>query len=184
MKRHYYLSSNLDDLAMLEQELMKSGFEEEQLHVLSNEPAGVESHHLHSVNSLSRQDLIHSGFIGLIAGVVLVALTIGITTAFGFHSSIGWAPTVIFSIVILGFCTWEGGLWGIQKTNHLFERFQQELSAGRHVFFVDVDSRNENKLQEIVNRHEQLESAGIGVATPGWVVGAQHQFNRFVHWAP
>ena len=105
MKRHYFLSNNLDDLEVLEKELVSAGFEEEQLHVLSNEAADVESHHLHSVNSLSRQDVIHSGFIGLFIGLALVVLTLLLTISLGFTESFGWAPTVIFSIVVLGFCT-------------------------------------------------------------------------------
>jgi hypothetical protein len=43
------------------------------------------------------------------------------------------------AIVLPGFCTWEVGLIGIQKSNHHFARFEQALSDGKHIFFVDLE---------------------------------------------
>jgi hypothetical protein len=42
------------------------------------------------------------------------------------------------AIVLLDFCTWKGGSIGIQKPNHNFARFEQALSDGKHIFFVDL----------------------------------------------
>ena len=185
MKRHYYLSDDLDDLERLESELISAGFNEEQIHVLSDDVANADNHHLHSVNSLSRQDIIHSGFIGLIIGLSLVVVILGATYLFKLHiTAAGWLPIVILSVITLGFCTWEGGLWGIQKPNHEFERFKSEIGKGRHLFFIDADKSQEKKLRNIIDHHKRLESSVTGSATPKWIVDARHQWHKFIHWAP
>ena len=184
MKRHYYLSNDMDDLEALEKDLISVGFEEEQIHVLSDDVANAEHHHLHSVNSLSRQDIIHSGFIGLFVGLICVLMVVSATYLFDLHVKTGWMPMIFLSVILFGFCTWEGGLWGIQKTNHIFQRFKTELGNGRHVFFVDTDKRQERKLADIIKKHTQLEVAGVGNATPKWIVSAHHQWHKFIHWAP
>lgn len=185
MKRHYYLSNDIDDLEVLEGELIRSGFEDEQIHVLSDDVANAEKHHLHSVNSLSRQDIIHSGFIGLFIGIACVFIIFSVSYLFKLHeAATGWVPMIMLSVILLGFCTWEGGLWGIQKTNHIFSRFKNELSKGKHVLFVDADESQESKLEEVIRQHETLELAGEGNATPKWIMSAHHQWHKFTHWAP
>ena len=68
MERYYYLSDNLDDLKKVENELQGHGIESLQLHVLSQDSgkiqADLEYHNLHSVNSIMKKDLMHSGVIG------------------------------------------------------------------------------------------------------------------------
>ena len=49
MKRFYYISDDLDDLAQVEQELEMAGIMKPQIHVFSHDDAGVEQRHLHNV---------------------------------------------------------------------------------------------------------------------------------------
>ena len=58
MKRYYYVSDNLDDLDILEEELNSAGVTFEQIHVLSNDSAGLENHHLHEVHSILKKDIM------------------------------------------------------------------------------------------------------------------------------
>ena len=74
MQRHYYISDNLDELERVEQELEAQGISTEQIHVLSEQDAEVEQHHhLHDVPSFMKQDVVHSGEIGALVGLVLAA---------------------------------------------------------------------------------------------------------------
>ena len=73
MNRHYYISDNLDELERVEQELEAQGISTEQIHVLSEQDAEVEHHHLHDVPSFMKQDVVHSGEIGALVGLVLAA---------------------------------------------------------------------------------------------------------------
>ena len=85
---------------------------------------------------------------------------------------------------MLGFCTWEGGLIGIQEPNVNFRRFQQELREGRHILLVDVAEQHEDALRRVSREHTSLEPAGEGKSTPGWVIGAQQKWSRFLELAP
>ncbi len=184
MNRHYYVSDDLDDLEALEQELEASGVTSEQIHVLSDNDAELEHHHLHAVDSFSRSDVIRSGFIGLICGLVTALIMLAISYATGIYQTITWIPPLFLSLVVLGFCTWEGGLWGIQRVNRVFARFRQDLKMGRHIFFVDLQPEQEPVFQEIVQTHPHLKIAGDGTSTPAWLQHSQQRWNKFTRWAP
>ncbi len=93
MNRHYYISDNLDDLEAVENELEANGINTEQIHVLSEQVADVEEHHLHEVNSLMKQDVVHSGEIGAVVGLPLAALVLGGAYWLGWtESAAGWMP--------------------------------------------------------------------------------------------
>jgi len=48
MLRHYFVSSNLDDLETFEEQLENAGITDRQIHVLSKDVAVIEQHrHLH-----------------------------------------------------------------------------------------------------------------------------------------
>lgn len=184
MNRHYYISDNLDDLETVEQELEANGISTEQIHVLSENDAAVEKHHLHDVPSFMKQDVVRSGQRGAIVGTVLAALVLGLAYWMGWtETAAGWIPFAFLAVVILGFCTWEGGFFGIQEPNAHFRRFKRLLKRGKHVFFVDVEPEQEETLDRVVKQHPRLQLAGTGDAAPHWVVAwlqKWHQFKRTI----
>ncbi len=184
MRRHYYLCEDLNKLEQFEIELESAGVDVEQIHVLSDDDAFLQTHHLHGVDSISKKDVIHSGIIGLLVGLVGATAILFMSYQLGISETFTWAPALFLSLAFLGFCTWEGGLWGIQKPNRDFARFQAELKQGRHVFFVDLRPEQEATLKNIVKKHDKLQPAGLGDASPEWVVGIHKRFNKFVKWAP
>jgi hypothetical protein len=99
---------------------------------------------------------------------------------------VGWIPFVFLAIVVLGFLTWEGGLFGIQVPNPDYQRFESDLQAGRHVLFVEVEPEGEEILQSVMARHPRLVPAGSEDAAPERVaaVTAEKRWRRFVNWAP
>jgi hypothetical protein len=180
MNRHYYISDNLDDLEAVENELEASGINSEQIHVLSEQVAEVEEHHLHEVNSLMKQDVVHSGEIGAVIGVPLAALVLGGAYWLGWHeSAAGWVPFIFLAVVVLGFCIWEGGFFGIQVPNAHFRNFKQLVETGKHVFFVDVEPNQESVLERVIERHPKLTGAGTGTASPHWTVAWLHRWHQF-----
>jgi hypothetical protein len=180
MNRHYYISDNLDDLESLENELEAQGISTEQIHVLSEKDADVEQHHLHDVPSLMKQDVVHSGEIGAAVGVVLAGLVLAAAYFMGWTATAaGWVPFVFLAVVLFGFCTWEGGFFGIQVPNTHFRRFKQNLQEGKHVFFVDVEADQEAVLERVVQHHPRLNAAGTGSAAPHWIVAWLHRWHQF-----
>jgi hypothetical protein len=179
MNRHYYVSESLDELETLEYELEHQGIATPQIHVLSENDAGVERHNLHDVPSILRRDVIRSGELGAAAGVILSTGVLLAAYVFELTKTpAGWLPFVLLSIVVLGFCTWEGGLIGIQRTNVHFKRFQKLLKEGKHIFFVDVSPRQEPVLARVLSRHPRLWVAGTGSAPPDWLVACQVRWQK------
>jgi hypothetical protein len=185
MLRHYYISNDLDDMEAVEQELEAKGVSTPQIHVLSENDAEVEKHHLHAIEAVLKQDVVHSTELGAVVGVIGAILVLGAAYLMDWHTTaVGWVPFGFLAVVVLGFCTWEGGLIGIQIPNHEFKRFQKLLKHGKHVIFVDVDPEQESVLLETAAQHPKLKHAGTGNATPGWVVHGQETFSKVMKTLP
>ena len=184
MKRHYYISNDLDDLEIVERDLESAGVSTPQIHVLSEDDSGVETHHLHEVEAVLKKDVVHGTEIGAVVGVIAAAAILLLFWLSGLTETYTWVPAIFLSVIVLGFCTWEGGLIGIQEPHTDFRRFQNDLHQGKHVLFVDVDPAQESILRKVVRNHPQLTDAGEGGSTPRWVVGAQRKWTRFMQLAP
>lgn len=184
MKRHYYISNDLDDLETIERDLEAAGVTTPQIHVLSEDDAGVEQHQLHPVEAVLKKDVVHGTELGAVVGVIGAALVLLLAWWSGLTETYTWVPAIFLAVIVLGFCTWEGGLIGIQEPHVDFRRFQADLQAGKHILFVDVDSDQEQILRKVVAEHSKLQSAGEGPATPKVVVRLQEGFTQFMKVAP
>jgi len=182
LKRQYWIGSDLDELEAIERELESSGTLRGQIHVLTLDDTSAENHHqLHDVQSLMKKDLIRSGLRGLGIGLVGAVLVLsGAKLAGWTDTGAGWLPFAFLAIVVLGFATWEGGLWGIQTQNANFKRFEAALRSGKHLFFVDLREDQESKLKEVMGRHAGTEFAGTGSANPHWMILWQHRVKSFL----
>jgi len=174
MKRHYFISDSLDDLDNIEQKLEKKGIVRSQIHVLSRDDAGVETRdHLHGVESVLKFDVVHGTMLGAIAGIALAIVVLAIGELTNFTATYTWTPFIFLAVALFGFSTWFGGYHGIQTPHKDFRRFEEALSEGKHVFFVDIDRNQEQILNEVTSGYHSLQSAGTGTATPRWVVFGQ-----------
>jgi len=180
--RHYFISDDLDDLELLEEQLEASGIESPQIHVLSNETVELANHvHLHAVKSLLERDVVHSAEAGAVVGLIGAALVLGGAYALNLPDAIiGWVPYIFLSIVVFGFCTWEGGLIGIQKPHYHYKRFEEALNQGQHVFIVDLDPSQEEYLTRVVKNHPGLIDKGTEIGTPHWVFAWLHWLHAFI----
>ena len=121
-----------------------------------------------------------NGWSLFVVGVVAAALILLLTWTTGIADTITWVPPIFLAIIILGFCTWEGGLIGIQKPHSDFIRFQDTLRSGKHVLLVDVSADQEHILHQVTNEHPKLSPAGEGHSTPGWFLGARGLFEQII----
>lgn len=185
MKRFYYIADDLNDLSHAQSELQRQGVTTPQIHVLSWDDAEVERRHLHEVEAVLKKDVVRSTQKGAVVGAAAAALVLLVAYLSGAASgAAGWTPFVSLAIVALGFCTWEGGFFGIQQPHHQFRRFLRELNNGKHVFFVDLYPWQEAIMRRIVNAHPGLKPAGDDESTPAWVVQFQNRWHRFVEVMP
>ncbi len=177
MLRHYFISDSLDDQEVFEEHLEAAGVSSSQIHVLSRNDAEVEHHHhLHEVQSFMKNDIVHSTIRGAVVGLCAFVLVLAIAYFAGWtQSAVGWMPFIFLAVVMLGFCTWEGGLRGIQEPNHDFARFEQALRDGKHIFFMDLEPQQEPILEEVLKSHPQVELAGTGSSAPHWLIALQQK---------
>lgn len=175
MLRHYFISDDLDDLEVFEEQLEAAGVDNAQIHVLSNHEADVEQHnHLHQVKSFAKRDIVHSTLLGAVVGVFASLMVLFIAKSAGWHeTAAGWMPFIFLAVIMLGFCTWEGGLLGIQRVNHDFARFQKALAEDKHVFFVDLEPAQEAILDQLIKQHPTAKMAGTGHSMPHWLLMTQ-----------
>lgn len=163
MKRHYYVTKDLDDLEAVETELERAGINASHIHVLTNDTAEITRHHLHPVNDLMKRDVLHTTVIGASLGLVLCVSILALASVSELAAQVGWTPFILLSIVILGFSTWEGGLFGIQRPSPELRRFFGSLRKGRHVLRVDVNPQQESALATVVAAHPALRAARDGM---------------------
>lgn len=177
MKRHYFISDDLDDLERIEEELERRGINKPQIHVLSKDDVAVARHkHLHSIEAVLKQDVVHGTLVGTLFGLLAAILVLAIGYVSKLPETYTWMPFYFLSIVMFGFITWSGGFYGIQTPHKDFRRFKKDLNDGKHVFIVDVDPTQEDVIKQMQAEHPHLSDAGIGAATPRWIVMGQQSF--------
>jgi hypothetical protein len=159
MKRHYYVTTDMDDLEVAGAELKQSGISASNIHVLTEDAAGTMAHHLPPVNDLMKRDAVHLAIVGAVLGLLLAAAILILASTSGLAAQTGWTPFILLSIVVMGFSTWEGGLLGIQRPNHALLRFMGSIKKGRHVLLVDVNTQQEQALAGVVANHPALRAA-------------------------
>lgn len=185
MKRHYFISDDLDDLEAVEAELENEGISTLQIHVLSQDDAATEQRNLHDVASFLKKDVVRSTEVGALLGIIGFVLVITVTHFTGLaETSAGWVPFIFLALVVLGFLTWEGGFRGIQEPNHHFVRFQKALDDGKHILFVDVDKDEQQVAEKVIASHPHLEAAGMEDSGPHWMVVLQQKFLNFFRALP
>jgi len=184
MRRHYYISDDLDDLESIEVELEENGVTTAQIHVLSKDDFGVETHHLHHVPSFMKKDVVHSTMIAALFGFLCGALVLFVAQYTGVTNTLGWVPFIFLAVVVMGFITWEGGMWGIQEPNIHFKRFDQALFEGKHVLYVEVKKDQAALLGAIIEGHPKLLKAGVEESSTGLLIDAENSAKDFVKWAP
>ncbi|MBG6462115.1 magnesium transporter [Pseudomonas aeruginosa] len=180
MNRHYYISDNLDELERLEAELEASGIATEQIHVLSEKDAETGQRHLHEVSPFMKKDVVRSGRVGLLVGLVLAIVAVAFAYASGWtETAAGWIPVIFLGAVLCAFCLWEGSFFGLQRTNRAFRPFEERLHQGQHLFFVDVKNAQEPILVNVVSHHPRLQDAGTGPAVSPLLRGWQQRWRQF-----
>jgi len=184
MQRHYYLSDSLDELETVSAELQAGGIPGEQIYVLTEREDEVDRRNFNHVWAILRQDTIHSAIIGAMIGACLALLVVLGTWASGLAEVYTWVPFAFLAIILFGFCTWEGGLWGIQEPHHEFRHFQSELERGRHLLLVETDQAQAAIRERVCEAHQSLTRVGEGSAVPRFVRLAHILFNRYRQWGP
>lgn len=179
--RHYLISDSLDDLEVFEKQLEESCITTPQIHILSLNDSEIAQHdRLNSVQSFLKKDVVHSTELGAVIGICVAVISLVIANLVGWtDTAAGWTPFIFLGILLIGFCTWEGGLIGIETPNHNFTQFTYALKHNKHILFIDINPKQEEILKQILELHPQVEFAGTGSARPNWLIVLENRIPRF-----
>ena len=184
MKRHFYISDDLDDLEDVEVELEQRGISKPHIYILSFDDCAVAVHgRLQEVEVVLRMNVVSGTKMDSMIGVCSAFSVLFIGYFLGWAQGIIWLPFVFLSIITLGFCTQEGGFIGIQK-NKRFAHFDETLKNGQHVFLVDIEPEREQLLTQIMSVHPALKFAEDGPSVLHWYICLQEILQRFFRLNP
>jgi len=174
MLRHYYIVDSQDEVEIIEHELQSYGVDKDHIHTLTNDDKSLGHHYLYEVDNSLQKGLIKSGDIGAAIGIVL-AVTILILTYFQgwYNGPLGGMAIIMFSLLVLAACTWEGDHIGIQLPKINSQTFKQSLESGKTILFIDIEQQQELTINKIMVSHPNLKPEGMTTATPEWLIRQQ-----------
>lgn len=159
MKRLYYITEEMDYAEHISGQLTENGIDSHHIHVLSKNEAGVVTHHLNGPNLFQRVDFIRGALQGLVVGILvgIVALFVGrFVFEFGFS---GMAQVALMCLMML-FGSWVGGLVGFTHENRHLRRFHDQIEQGRHLIMIDVKSKEERLVHQIIEHLNEARFSG------------------------
>lgn len=146
MSQLRYLTDNLNELDAAEHDLESNGVPRSHIHILSNNESALALHNLPSFSDWSKRDIVSFGLRGAALGGVLSATILIGAVIYGVNDASAWLVLAFVCTIAMGFCTWEGGLVGMNKLNHQFAKYREAIENGEHLLVVDPDSHREERI--------------------------------------
>lgn len=143
MPQLHYLTSNIQELNAAEHDLENNGIPRKHIHIFSLNDQQLTALNLPTYSEWSKRDITYYGFLGLLLGACLCICLILMSAFWGLTSSTGWSIIAFVGLGTIGFCTWEGGLIGVNKLNHHLKPYKHALDQGAILLVVDVDDAKE-----------------------------------------
>ncbi|MCG8394412.1 MAG: hypothetical protein MI745_15140 [Pseudomonadales bacterium] len=163
MKRLYYFTKSLTSVQGITDDLRAAGIGENRLHVMGNDTMALAQAHVHSTTPLEETDLMHSGFVGALAGMgagLLVGFLIAGADPWGMQLESG----AIIGATLFGTCfgAWLGGLRGVSSRNHHLTPYMDRVEEGDYLMMVDADDDLQaSKVEKVMQGHKhEAEEAG------------------------
>ncbi|MCL6271308.1 hypothetical protein M3P05_15395 [Sansalvadorimonas sp. 2012CJ34-2] len=161
MKQHHYMFDYLDDLQHACADLEEMGIEHRNLHVAHNSQLSLDKRHLNGMGYFHDNDMVHSALRGFLFGILVAACTAFLLSTWLGHLEVGFIVTGFVTLIMLGFSTWVGGLIGASHDNWRLAPYHDQLSAGKSVLIVDVDSEQEQMVTRMMSAmHREASHTG------------------------
>lgn len=161
MKHRYYLSTDLDELQCVHDELVDKGVQHEHVHVWTDKEYLLPRYRLLPIHPLLKTDVIDSTIRAAVLGSICSFLILFSYQFFGTANTLGIFPYACGALVALGLITWEGGMWGIQKPNSKFSQYSTQITQGQHLLLIDFDEHQEKAISEMESAHHALRKIDV-----------------------
>jgi len=183
MRRYYFLGKDPEQIDGVVKDLLDAGFSDPQIHIL-NEASSASRGDSHEVQAFDMTDTVHAGLLGALVGLVLAASVLALGALFHLQGAVDWLPLVFIALVLFGFSTWEGGLYGFQVYTKEYRQFRDFLANGYQVLMIDTEKKVRDRISHILAYYPSLEEAGEGKGLPQWVISSQRNFQALVKAMP
>ena len=151
-----YFTNSMSELEDTEHDLEENGIPRSHIHVLSLKEGDLIRRNLPVYSDWSKRDIFHHGLMGAVTGLILSAVILAGSYIYGVESSTAWTVIAFICLFVVGFCTWEGGLFGVSTINHKLADYEDEVSRGAHLMVVDAKTTQEEQTAERVIRSHPL----------------------------
>ena len=163
MKRFYYMTRSLSSVLGIHQDLEAGGIGHNRLHVMGKHNTVLHQAKVHTTTPWEETDIMHSGFVGAVGGLVtglLLGLILVAMQPFGIV--LGSVTVMASTAFFLSLGAWFGGLIGISRRNHHLQKFLPDVARGEYLVMVDVDDNDqERRVRRIMGeRHREARVAG------------------------
>lgn len=152
MKQYYYLTESIDSVEKISDDLHKAGVDDQHIHIIGEKVEGIESHHLHKARDMDETDIVRSSERGALFGIILGVLffALGMTyKPFGFE--IEGVALVMITILIVGSCTWWGGIIGSYFDNYRIAAFHQAIHDNKYLIMVDTTASQGSAIRSMMS---------------------------------
>ena len=159
LRRIYCLVPNLEVARKVVDEMLVARVEEKHIHVLAKRGTPLED--LPEATILQKSDFIpaiergvaQGGVVGLLAGLVGIALTPGAMVIAG-------GIILACSLTGAGVGAWIGGMIGLNIGNTRLKRFEEAIERGELLLMVDVPLARVDKISERIKQHHPTADVG------------------------
>jgi hypothetical protein len=165
MRRIYFLSPNLEVSKKIVDHLLLARIEERHIHVLAKRDTPMEN--LPEATYMQKSDFVPAleqglalgGVVGLIAGLVAIALPGGPVLAGG--------AILASSLAGAGLGALMSSMVGISIGNRRIEQFEEAIEKGEFLMMVDVPKERVGEIEALVKKHySEVECHGAEPTIP------------------
>jgi hypothetical protein len=165
MSRIYFLAPDVDITHKIVDELRANSIEEHDIHIVARR--GTPLQDLPEASPLQKSDIIPAmeralvigGTLGLLTGLVAVALPTGLV--------LGGGAMLASTVAGAGIGAWLGGMVGLNVGNTRLKPYEDAVEKGELLILLDIP---ENRIDEItmmiLRHHPEAEFEGIELILP------------------
>ena len=166
MRRIYFLVPNIEISKKIVDELLLARFEERHIHIVAKRGTAMEN--LPEATYLQKTDFIPAleqglavgGLIGILAGLVAIALPGGMVLA-------GGAVLAISTFTGASFGALMSSMIGSSIGNRRIQQFEEAVSKGEFLFITDVPKHRVEEIETLIkSHHPEVELGGAEPSTP------------------
>ncbi|AKE52113.1 hypothetical protein TQ33_1153 [Kangiella geojedonensis] len=119
--------------------LLKHGLRPDCLHIVSKMQSKFLRRGVNTANFWYKTNIIKGSLLGAFIGLLLSVLIYIVFTESNFiKREFVSMLSIIATLISIGFCTWLGGLLGLESKNSSLSKYEQYIKDGEHLLLVDL----------------------------------------------